>query len=121
MLRRHSPERERRAREEKAAEKQVEKPIEKPIQKPTEKPVENPVKKPIEKPLQKVEEKPEKAPEPSVPTPPTGEKRKELDLEKSSDKKIKVEQEEMDPYSSSSMSRRASTKRVEGKLYFVYS
>lgn len=120
MLRRHSPERERRAREEKAAEKQVEKPIEKPVQKPTEKPVENPVNKPIEKPtekpVQKLEEKPEKVTEPSVPGPPTGEKRKELDLEKSSDKKIKVEQEEMDPYSSSSISRRASTKRVEGKL-----
>lgn len=117
MLRRHSPERERRAREEKAAEKQVEKPIEKPIQKPIEKPVD----KPIEKPVQKLEEKPEKAPEPSVLAPPTGEKRKELDLEKSSDKKIKVEQEEMDPYSSSSISRRASTKRVEGKLYFGFS
>lgn len=119
MLRRHSPERERRAREEKAAEK-LEKPIEKPVQKPTEKPVENPVSKPIEKqtekPVEKLEEKPEKVTEPSAPAPPTGEKRKELDLEKSSDKKIKVEQEEMDPYSSSSISRRASTKRVEGKL-----
>lgn len=119
MLRRHSPEREKRAREEKAAEK-LEKPIEKPVQKPTEKPVENPVSKPIEKqtekPVQKLEEKPEKVTEPSVPAPPTGEKRKELDLEKSSDKKTKVEQEEMDPYSSSSISRRASTKRVEGKL-----
>lgn len=113
MLRRHSPERERRTREEKAAEKQVEKPIEKPVQKPVENPVNKPIEKPTEKPVQKLEEKPEKVTEPSV---LTGEKRKELDLEKSSDKKIKVEQEEMDPYSSSSISRRASTKRVEGKL-----
>lgn len=116
MLRRHSPERERRAREEKSAEKQVEKQIEKPVQKPIEKPVNKPIEKPTEKPVQKLEEKPEKVTEPSVSALPTGEKRKELDLEKSSDKKIKVEQEEMDPYSSSSISRRASTKRVEGKL-----